>query len=220
MTKDFKTYASSDQTLGQYGLGWMLGGIAIGLLVGLAMYVLAQKGETTAQNPAAPGTTSPVVNTQPVPGATNVAASTVTNLAPADTPLTPDTHTPGFSYHAVLPQLEVDVPIAVQPEQTSTPADNKKDTKVTVPATAAKAAETKTTDKAADKNASKPTAAEPAKTALKETKADTVPPAASAGMNGFQIGSYKTEPQASAMHSRLKQHGLNARVERADINGV
>ena len=43
MSKDFKKQAAPASNFGQYGLGWMLSGIAIGLLVGLGMYALANK---------------------------------------------------------------------------------------------------------------------------------------------------------------------------------
>ena len=37
MSKDFKKQAAPASNFGQYGLGWMLSGIAIGLLVGLGI---------------------------------------------------------------------------------------------------------------------------------------------------------------------------------------
>lgn len=140
MTKDFKTPSSngSESSFGQYGVSWMLGGIAIGLLAGLAMYSLASNSEQTATSPATATT---------VAGNTQYAASTLpasqqgetmTDTAPAamrDAPAEDESgETPGFSYHAVLPQLEVDIPVTVQEEQaaqtkTTTQKAVKKETK-------------------------------------------------------------------------------------------
>ncbi len=107
MTKDFKqqpSATSEDSGFNQYGFSWMLGGVAIGLLVGLAMYALNNRHDTTANTSTAQATTtSPIVTA-------SVATATTTPDVPTDpTPTTTDT--PNFSYHAVLPQLEVDVPM-------------------------------------------------------------------------------------------------------------
>ncbi len=187
MTKDFKTPSSngSESSFGQYGVSWMLGGIAIGLLADLAMYSLASKSDHATNSPA----TAVAGNTQYAAASTLPASqqgATMTDTAPAairDTPAEGESgEAPGFSYHAVLPQLEVDIPVTVQEEQ----------------ATQAKA-ETK-------------------KTVKKETKTEAATPSLSK-VNGFQLGSYKTQAQAEALQSRLKKNGLNTRVEAGSVNG-
>lgn len=192
MTKDFKQQAASDSAFSQYGMGWMLGGVAIGLLVGLALYALNGKNGTTTSITATTQTSTPPIQVMSAGMAQNgvPANNPALNTAPANQS-SPE-EMPGFSYHAVLPQLEVNVPMtAVQP---SAPAGATKDSKTTkAPVTA------KTEDKPADK---------------KE------PPAAVAkGVNGFQLGSYKTQAQASTLQGRLKKGGLNARIEPAQVNG-
>lgn len=124
MTKDFKKPAPAVSGLGQYGMSWMLGGIAIGLLAGLAMYAIANKGEQPiAADVAASTPVSTDSGTQYAEANTTQQSDTMTDTSPAmrDASLeeTSD-ETPGFSYHAVLPQLEVGIPITVQEEQTAT----------------------------------------------------------------------------------------------------
>lgn len=136
MTKDFKTPTSGgESSFGQYGMSWMLGGIAIGLLAGLGMYALASKSEQANASATAPSATV-ADNTQyaasalPATGQQN---ETMTDTTPAmrDAPVeTEPDEAPGFSYHAVLPQLEVGIPITVQEEQAAqTKAEEKKATK-------------------------------------------------------------------------------------------
>jgi cell division protein FtsN len=89
---------------------------------------------------------------------------------------------PNFSYHAVLPQL--DVPVAITPDTTKpakqlTNADAKAKDAATTPATTTKLGK----------------------------------------FNAFQVGSYKTQAQATAMQARLKQNGLATHVEKAEVNG-
>ena len=199
MTKDFKKQAASDSTFSQYGMGWMLGGIAIGLLVGLGLYAMnndkpaSDSAATTPNTTATPAVVSTLGNTSASPDPAN-------NPALRDTaPSEPDgNEPPGFSYHAVLPQLEVGVPIVV-PEPPAVVAN--KDTKP------------------------KPETKQEAKPATKPAEAATDPaaPAATAKLgkvNGFQLGSYKTEAQATSLQARAKASGLNSRVEQADVNGV
>ncbi len=76
MTKDFKKQAASDGAFGQYGLGWMVGGVAIGLLIGAGMYALANKGNAPSN------ATTP----------TNISSTT----AGTDVALTSGTTTPGI----------------------------------------------------------------------------------------------------------------------------
>lgn len=214
MTKDFKKQAAADSTFGQFGMGWMAGGIALGLLIGAGMYALANKGNPPDTAATAPQTLAsntpltapvdagnPATTTQP-----GTAASTQDVAAPAGET---GQETPGFSYHAVLPQLEVDVPVSVQVEQQ---------------AAADKRAEDKQADKpkpGADKQ-EKPAKAEPeakpAEAAPAPAEAPAIQPIPT-GFNGFQIGSYKTEGQATDMQGRLKRGGLNSRIEQANVKG-
>lgn len=217
MTKDFKKQAASDSAFGQYGLGWMVGGVAIGLLIGAGMYALANKGntpDTTANTPANISTTDAggAANTQTSTAGTNPALVDSNGAASLqDSPATPNQpseEAPGFSYHAVLPQLEIDVPLAVQVEQppaSSKPAaDKKKEAAVPPPKEAEKKAAATNAQKAEDKKATPP----------------PVNQAVPTGFNGFQIGSYKTKDQAAEMQNRLKKNGLNSRVEQATIQGA
>lgn len=203
MTKDFKKQAASDSTFSQYGMGWMLGGIAIGLLVGLGLY--AMNNDKPASDSAA---TTP--NTTATPAVVSAPSNTSASPDPANNPALRDTapsepdgnEPPGFSYHAVLPQLEVGVPIVV-PEPPAVVAN--KDTKPKP--------ETKQEAKPEAKPATKPA----------EAATDPATPATTAKLgkvNGFQLGSYKTEAQATSLQARAKASGLNSRVEKADVNGV
>lgn len=216
MTKDFKKQTASENAFGQYGVGWMAGGITIGLLIGAGMYALANKGSTptpivatTASNTtgtdmhAADGSTeSPAVTQQPQ----NASMQDVS--APANE--SPDEEIPGFSYHAVLPQLEIAVPLSAQAEQQA----------VAKPATDKKKDKTEAADAAKKDQAKKD---QDKKNVTETSKKAETPPAATAvptGFNGFQIGSYKTAQQAADMQNRLKRNGLNTRVEQASINGA
>lgn len=206
MTKDFKKQAASDNAFGQYGLGWMVGGITIGLLIGAGMYALASKGNipaptaaTATQDPAnvSASLTGTAAGTEANPPSTQAGNATLQDVsAPAEEP--PSEDIPGFSYHAVLPQLEIDIPLSVQAEQQAAakPADDKKKE---APATA---------KQATDKKAEIP------------PPAPAAPVAVPTGFNGFQIGSYKTAAQAADMQKRLKRNGLNTRVEQASVNGA
>lgn len=202
MSKDFKKQAAPASNFGQYGLGWMLSGIAIGLLVGLGMYALANKNnlsanagvaspqqQVTGASPSTPGVTTLAANVSNADTANGVGSGVV-----ADSPAGLS-EGPAFSYHAVLPQLEVGIPVSVQTGQI----------------------------KPAKEPVKKPVATEDKKTNTpEETSTTPAKPAASkplTGMNGFQIGSYKTLEQASAMQNRLKRNGMTTRVEKASING-
>ncbi|MDQ5770517.1 SPOR domain-containing protein [Thiothrix subterranea] len=195
MTKDFKKQAASGSAFGQYGLGWMVGGVAIGLIIGAGMYALANKGnapDTNATNPPGISNTTSLGDSATSPDSTLIASNTP-NAADNLPEPAPD-EAPGFSYHAVLPQLEIDVPLAVQVEQAAVPPKPAADKKPAL--------------------ADTQTAAPP----KPETKKPT--PAAISGSNAFQIGSYKTQDQAADMQSRLKKKGLSSRIETANIQGA
>lgn len=185
MTKDFKQTATTSSS-NQYGISWVLGGIAVGLLVGAVIYATASPKNTVAvANAAATHTAqSPAVTTTP----TAVSASTASSSL-ADKPRAADSR-PDFSYHAVLPQLELNVPISAPPEP----------------------AQPKAKPAVAEATTPKPTAA--------VAKAEITPAAAATGQLMLQLGSYKTETQALQVQKRAKQQGLNTRVESAKINGA
>lgn len=122
MTKDFKKQKTSDNTFGQYGLGWMLGGIAIGLLIGVGMYALANRGAppAVAATPQQGGDTAIVASNNASDGLLNTATDSPENMIPAQETLPEETlqdEPPGFSYHAVLPQLEIEIPESVRAAQ-------------------------------------------------------------------------------------------------------
>ena len=235
MTKDFKQQSAAGSAFGQYGLGWMIGGVAIGLLIGAGMYALANKGNVA--NTSAPSSAdTTTVNTSsaltPPTATPNTTAALEGNNgtaslqdSPAKTNETID-ETPGFSYHAVLPQLEIDVPLSAQVEQQmyatqpapdKTAADKKK-----APEKPETEKKTATPDKAPEKITEKTAEKLPEKAnAVPEKKAPPAPTSATpTGFNGFQIGSYKTQDQAANMQQRLQQNGLNTRIEAANVQGA
>ena len=126
MTKDFKQQIAADSSFGQYGLSWMLGGIGIGLLVGLGMYAIANKGDPSTTTTATVATATTANSASVTPNATS---RDNPNAGEGDTTATSDNNSanpPGFSYHAVLPQLEVDVPITVHEDAAPKAAAPKK----------------------------------------------------------------------------------------------
>ena len=170
MTKDFKTSTITQPHVAQYGMSWMFGGIAIGLIVGLFVYIVINK------------------DIDATPTEVHADTNTVSTSTTQETALMQDSATnpnANFSYHAVLPQL--DVPVAIIPDtsnsvkQLNTNAETKPAKETTAPATAA------------------------------STKIGK--------FNAFQVGSYKTQAQASAMQTRLKQNGLSTHIEKAEVNG-
>lgn len=217
MSKDFKKQTTTSSNLGQYGLGWMLGGIAIGLLVGLAIYALAHKNN--------PDTTQLTQATAATPGVGTAEAASASSAPAASNPANPsqaDTgngDNPGFIYHAVLPQLEMGVPVSAQtppaPAKALTsakPTEAVKPVAPTAPIAAKPVAPTPT-------NTAKPVAL----TAPAAAAIATTPEAKSAskltGPNGYQIGAYKTTDQAAAMQERLKGGGINSQMVKATVNG-
>lgn len=193
MTKDFKiteTTASS-----QYGISWVLGGIAVGLLAGAVVYALMSP-KTPAVSAATPGISPTLASSSP----TSPSTSTLNSLE--DKPVATDNR-PGFSYHAVLPQLEMSVPISVHEDNPDgdTPKATAEEKKP--------AQKEKVTEKVAEIEASKP---EPG-TAVEKTSAT------SGGKVMFQLGAYKSEAQANQIQRLASQKGLNTRVEASEIKG-
>lgn len=188
MTKDFKiteTTASS-----QYGISWVLGGIAVGLLAGAVVYALMSPKPSTVAAATHSSPHSPVLANSSSP---SPATSTTSSLQ--DKPTTTDNR-PGFSYHAVLPQLEMSVPISVHEDN-----PEGETTKATV------AEEKKPAPKTTELVASK---TEPAV---------EKPQAAAQGKIMYQLGAYKSEAQASQIQRLASQKGLNTRIEATEIKG-
>lgn len=193
MTKDFKIAESTASS--QYGISWVLGGIAVGLLAGAVVYALMSP-KTPAVSAATPNTTT----TPPLTSSTNTSLSTNALSSLEDKPASTDNR-PGFSYHAVLPQLEMSVPISVHEDNPDG------DTPKTATVTEEKKPAPK--EKIAEIEASQP---EPA-AVIEKT------PAATAGKVMYQLGAYKSEAQANQIQRLASQKGLNTRVEATEIKG-
>ena len=200
MTKDFKKQPGNSKGLSQYGMGWMLGGVAIGLLAGLALYNLSNGSQTettssTSTVQATTETTEATASPSVAPTNSSMMDKPADNNAPAlqSTSAREDetTENPVFSYHAVLPQMEVSLPIAI--EEAASRAERKQK------------AETKKAPPAATQKAEAPTT--------------TTPPVKMGKTNGFQLGAYKSEAQAASLKAKLSSSGLNTRVDKAEVNG-
>lgn len=114
MTRDFKQNETTAPA-NQYGISWVLGGIAVGLLAGAVVYALMSRPDLVNLN--LPGLGGQKQNTvqQPIqPPVSPLADGTQTQPTLVDKPV--EDSRPGFSYHAVLPQLELDVPVAAPRE--------------------------------------------------------------------------------------------------------
>ncbi len=116
MTRDFKQNETTAPA-NQYGISWVLGGIAVGLLAGAVVYALMSRPDLVNLNLPGIGQKQQTVQQNIQPPASNLNTETQPTLA--DKPV--EDSRPGFSYHAVLPQLELDVPVAAPRE--SAPAN-------------------------------------------------------------------------------------------------
>lgn len=117
MTKDFKTTDSaSNPAANQYGISWVVGGIAVGLLAGAAVYALASNGTLELNFNAV--TKTPVVTTEDTKDsqASSLEATSDENDVETVAQAEPTDERPGFTYYAVLPQLELDVNEQMQEE--------------------------------------------------------------------------------------------------------
>lgn len=190
MTKDFKISGASASGQ-QYGISWVLGGIAVGLLVGAVIYATAGSNKTPVADAA---TANSTVATTAQTGNNNPA----TNTASAqDKPAAP-VERPDFSYHAILPQLEV--PLVV--------GDSSKPVAETPAA------------KPVEKTEKKPEKAEKAETVATAKPAQESAEAITGdGRYLFQLGAYKTQDQAAQMQRRASSSGLNTRIETSKVNG-
>lgn len=192
MTKDFKTTETAAAS--QYGISWVLGGIAVGLLAGGVVYALiSPKPPTVSAATPSPTTTNTAVSANP--GTNNSSTSTATSSL-QDKPSTTDNR-PGFSYHAVLPQLEMSVPMTVH--------EDNPDGETTKAATTEEKKPVKTAELTASKPESEP--------------AIEKPQVATQGKIMYQLGAYKSEAQASQIQRLASQKGLNTRIEATEIKG-
>lgn len=185
MTRDFKQNDSSASP-NQYGLSWVLGGIAVGLLAGGLVYaymsnqINSGNSSLNVTNPAETAEGAAIL-----PAASDAGNPTLQDEPEEDT-------RPGFIYHAVLPQLEVDVPIP--PPEESAPADQEP--------------------------IEEPVLVEEDDDALAEVAAAQETQSNLAkGRYMFQLGAYQSQAQAVQMQRRAQQNGMNTRIETANING-
>ena len=191
MTKDFKiteTTASS-----QYGISWVLGGIAVGLLAGAVVYALM-----SPKTPTAAAATTSLSSTTGLTATNTTSPNTSPITSLQDKPASTDNR-PGFSYHAVLPQLEMSVPISVHEDNPDSGT----------PKAVAEEKKPASKEKVAEIEASKP-----------ETVATIEKSQAPAsGKIMYQLGAYKSEAQANQIQRLASQKGLNTRVEATEIKG-
>lgn len=180
MTRDFKQNDSSASP-NQYGLSWVLGGIAVGLLAGglVYAYMSHQIKSASSVNPSETAEGAAIL-----PATSEAGNPTLQDEPEEDT-------RPGFIYHAVLPQLEVDVPIP--PPEESAPADQEP--------------------------IEEPILVEEEDAMAEVAAAQEIQNNLAKGRYMFQLGAYQSQAQAVQMQRRAQQNGMNTRVETANING-
>jgi cell division protein FtsN len=198
MYVDFKEEATIQPGFGS-GLLWMLSGIMMGLLVGLAMYYFANRGipGVEAANASQETQTAATDNTTPKKTGFAKDQEVISPFGASIDADDPDEQLvaslidknrkeevkerPSFSYYAVLPDLNVPIQTIHNPvakKEKTTKADNKK-----------------------DGNAGK-------------TKIAT-------GKSGYilQVASYRKRNQADRSKGRLKRKGMTAYVEKKNVRG-
>ncbi len=192
MTKDFKQSYNSDTKEAISGIGWMISGIAIGLLAGLGMYFYnTYKVPFPEDNPdnaqTAQGTTSntskegkPTKFNDLGFEETDPISVVIDNSRKEQTEKKRAT----FSYYAVLPNLELDV--TVQPSKADTQ-------------------EPPQTNTQNNANANETTATE--KLILKP------------GSYILQLASFRTIDQANQDQNRLSKKSLETHIEKKVIKG-
>ncbi|PID48607.1 MAG: hypothetical protein CR991_10940 [Proteobacteria bacterium] len=189
MTRDFKTNDIASTTTNQYGISWVLGGIAVGLIAGAAVYAMASKGQINLDFNSVVAT--PQIQTETVQTPATPSSTTGSSTSTPPPEKTSNNDRPGFTYYAVLPQLELDVNEQIK-------------TEVAV-------AESTPTTQAEPPRSPRPEA-------LATTTRPRAPLAAG-GRIMLQLGSYKTQAQAVQLQRHVSQNGLNTRVETATIRG-
>lgn len=125
MTKDFKQSYSSETKEAASGLGWMVGGIVIGLLIGLGMYFYNSHNATAATDQSSPSTqTAQNTNGNQTKANVNELGFKEKEIDPISVVINnsrqeqTEKQRATFSYYAVLPNLEMDV--TVQPSKADT----------------------------------------------------------------------------------------------------
>lgn len=117
MTRDFKQNETTTPS-SQYGISWVLGGIAVGLLAGAVVYALMSRPDLVDFELPGMGQKKQMTTQELKPPTSPLADGTPTQPTLIDKPQ--EDSRPGFSYHAVLPQLELDVQVAAPRETAPT----------------------------------------------------------------------------------------------------
>ncbi len=190
MYVDFKEEATMQSGFGN-GLLWMMSGIMMGLLVGLAMYYFANRGvpsvtsanaspseqtTTTAKNTDLPKVGSAFGDDKDATDPANIMVASLVDKTNEEEVI----ERPNFSYYAVLPDLNVPVQTIHNPptKKATKKPKNEKPTTVTV-ATAATG------------------------------NADFI----------LQVASYRKRDQANRTKGRLKRKGMRSYVQKRKIKG-
>lgn len=214
MTKDFKTTPSSSKktTTSQYGISWVMGGIAVGLIAGAGVYALASQGKISIDNEKLALSANKTTQT------INNAARDLTELAerisnPPEKVMIEDNR-PSFSYHAVLPQLELNVSMPLQedryaPDRPPTQIRASQPTGVIAPAPPPASPQRPTEAVAPAQVASTPPPQQTTQRVAPQRQ----------GRYMFQLGSYRSQAQAQQMQQRVAGQGLHTRIETAEIGG-
>lgn len=202
MTKDFKNKQNTDAPLNDV-VSWILAGIALGLFIGLMVYLFSGKNEPPPYNQIA--ATSPSISP-----ASDLSARDRLNpedkkkkegldkMAELDqiiedniTNGEEDTR-PTFDYHVILPTLDVEVPVARPTEQRDRSSSHN--------------------HKKTDKEKSKKKKSKTEKVAIEKI---TKP-----GNYVIQVGAYKRKSDAKKMKKKVSSLGINAYVETATAKGA
>ncbi len=201
MTKDFKTAQTYDSDTANSGLGWMISGIALGLMVGLGMYFynkyeVANPTNTDQQVAQGANTEVSADENSAEAAADGAEAPNVNDLGIAEPdPISvviensrkeqQEKKRASFSYYAVLPNLELD--ITVKPSKYDIPAE----------------------DAVAASDPSGANTEEPATETLQ----------LKSGSYLLQVASFRTMGQATTAQKKLAKKGVDANIEKKRIRG-
>lgn len=205
MTKDFKEGKPSISA--PHGVSWMLGGIAVGLLIGVAIFGLISNPSQSSTTQTTQQTSS---TTDEQTATTNVTTQPEVVVAQAQADVTSEKKSPMFSYHALLPQISMEN--SFQP----TTARYNPDPRGTQQDLAIQQRLDAQQQAAADALA-RQQAAELQKQQQATLQPETVATDAQGVM--IQLGSYRSQPQAVKMQERARSYGMNTRIEPAQVNG-